>query len=154
MSNTNLNFDEFDFPTRKEWLDKINSELKEKSIDDLNADWYGIDVTPFLDQTNSPFITGGPQTMPSSWNMVVDHFEDTPENFYNDVEFVAFDAPTKGGAWYNLGVAPESCESGEAVLNLKPSVSNAHWFENANEQCTPFSIINPNANIVGEGEIR
>ena len=154
MSNTNLNFDEFDFPSRKEWLDKINSELKGKPIDDLNIDWYGIDVTPFLDQTNSPVIPGGPQTMPSSWNLVVDHFRDTPENFYNDVEFVAFDAPTKGGAWYNLGVAPESCESGEAVLNLKPSVSNAHWFENANERCTPFSIINPNANIVGEGEIR
>ncbi|MBO6516359.1 MAG: hypothetical protein JJ975_07390, partial [Bacteroidia bacterium] len=52
MEKTALLFDEFAIPSKEEWLARVEKELKGRPIDELNTDWFGIDVQPFFHRSD------------------------------------------------------------------------------------------------------
>lgn len=157
MKNDELSFDEFDFPSKHDWLRQVEKELKGKPINDLTHDWFGIKVQPFLMREDVGEVVTSPQTISTDWKLVVDYVPDEPHSLFEDVAGIAADASIGTEQfWYNISGNISEVENipAHAVLNLKPTN-----FENLDasllKRTAPvFSIINPVKDIVGPGEVK
>ncbi|MFT7591499.1 MAG: methylmalonyl-CoA mutase, partial [bacterium] len=155
MNEQGLNFQEFQYPSKEQWLEQAKRELKGKPLEDLNHNWYGIDVQPFFNEKDLPNEILSPNSIPRQWKLVLDSNVDSNELLYLEVDGVAWDAPGSPELiWYNTsGQEPEKAQS-NAFLNLKPSALSSIDANLLEHQSPVFSVINPMVNVIGEGEIR
>ncbi len=156
MKKSRLSFDEFVVPSKNDWLAQIEKELKGRPIEDLKNNWFGIDVEPVYHPSDIDWECPTPATSTSSWKLVVDHVNSNDDSLYTDVDFVSNNSAEVQTNWYGIDVQLTEELLNQvtgAFLNSKPSRSNIALASSSNGN-TLFSIINPNTNIVGEGEIR
>ena len=157
MYDQRLSFEEFEFPSKDAWIQQVIKELKGKPIEGLNKDWYGIDVQPFYHHSDESAPMPSPVSGSKNWKLILDYCKGYNNDLYENVDGVAWDEPvSKDKIWYNTGGYSDKNEGGYAIQNLKPSslkTLDSQSFKKGTR--TPvFSILNPNVNIVGEGEIR
>lgn len=155
MEKMRLTFDEFNFPSKEDWLRQVEKELKGKPLSDLNTSWFGIDIQPFFTGSDISWECPVPQSGSAGWKLVLDAPED--EGILEGVDLVASVNPKEGHAWYATGGAlfeePEE-QVENSFFNLKPSDRNLDRISQISKTNRIFSIINPTKDIVGEGEIR
>ncbi len=158
MEKSGLSFDEFAIPSKEDWINQINKELKGRAIDELNTNWYGIDVQPFFHRSDINWECPVPTSGSADWKLILAVPERDVEHALQDVDYVADDEPSRRDAhWYALGGAVDEetvSEQRNAYFNLRPSSGNIDLLKSCDPSNRMFSIINPNTNIVGEGEIR
>ncbi|MFT5723216.1 MAG: methylmalonyl-CoA mutase [Bacteroidia bacterium] len=156
MGQEALDFTEFDFPSKEQWLTQAAKELKGKPLDALNKDWYGIDIQPFLNSSDISSAGPFPVTAKGTWKLILDKCETNEHNVYEDVDGVASDTPNaEADIWYNISADYQLDETPpqKAFLNLKPSTATMAGAL-LDRDNPVFSILNPSNDIVGEGEIR
>ncbi len=156
MGNKKIDFKDFDIPSKEDWLKQVEKELKGKPIEDLNRQWFGINIVPFLDKSNVFNPIPASRSFSSDWKLVIEQTNGNSQELYQEVDFCASDAPTTGVGWYNSGkqLPEDIINLDRCYLNLKPSKINVEWAKENPSNHNYFSIINPSLNIVGEGEIR
>jgi methylmalonyl-CoA mutase len=157
MKKSRLSFDEFVVPSKDDWLAQIGKELKGRPIEDLKNDWFGLSVEPVYHQTDIDWHCPSPRTGTSAWQLIVDHCDtNDPVGLYDDVDFVGSHRKTDFRKWYGIDVQLTEDvlhSTTGAFINAKPSKANLALAKDANGNVL-YSLINPNTNIVGEGEIR
>lgn len=86
MGNEVLSFEEFEVPSKEQWLSQAVKELKGKPINDLNKSWYGIDIQPFFSNVDLPVVLPSSRSVTSRWELVLDSIKDAPKTLYDDVD--------------------------------------------------------------------
>lgn len=165
MEKDGLTFEEFSKHLKSEWLDGLKSELKGKSVDGLQKDWYGLSVAPSnFAQDISP-VRRKPVSFPADWDLVL-RLDALPAdaNLLEGVNFAAGHNPEEiknlsyKRNFYSLSSDYDQVLEGQfesVYLNCKPSKK---LIEELNQVSAPpksrlFSLINSSPNIVGKGEV-
>lgn len=156
MGNEVLSFEEFDVPSKEQWLEQAIKELKGKTIDELKKEWHGINVQPFFSNNDLPVKVPTSKSISNQWKLVVDFVDDASNVLYDDVDGLASDTPVNSDFWYNISgnfVDSELPDSG-SFLNLKPSFIHSLSAKTLRHNAPIFSITNPVNDIIGNGEIK
>lgn len=158
MEQAALSFGEFAIPTKEDWLNQVKKELKGRPIEELSSNWFGIDVQPFYHRSDIQWECPVPATSSADWKLIIPVPESDLENILEDIDYIADDEPSNESAnWYALGGEVDElhvANQRNAYFNLKPSQSNFELVSACDASNRLFSILNPNTNIVGEGEVR